>query len=255
MDRHLILITGSNRGFGRSIVNLLINHYEKKENHVDLYLISRNGEFEVEVTNTDIKVHHWKVDFAIKEDWAQLSEKINDLSLDYKVVKVFSNAGCLGSLDVVERIDMESIELATRVNYLGPVSFISGIINRFNYSDAVLYLVNISSLAAIQPFRGWSTYCSTKAAASLFFKCIATEKDPKKVRVLNYAPGPLDTRMQTEIRNGMKGELESDAKFWADLKENNGLIDPDQSASVLIDILEENQFESGVHVDFYDIKK
>jgi NAD(P)-dependent dehydrogenase (short-subunit alcohol dehydrogenase family) len=64
-----------------------------------------------------------------------------------------------------------------------------------------LIIVNISSLAAIQPFSTWGLYCTGKAARDMFFSTIAAENRNGTVSVLNYAPGPLDTDMQTEIRD------------------------------------------------------
>ena len=55
-------------------------------------------------------------------------------------------------------------------------------------------VVNISSLAAVQPVKRWGLYCTGKAGRDMLFKVMAAE-DPD-IRVLNYAPGPLDTGMQ-----------------------------------------------------------
>lgn len=48
-------------------------------------------------------------------------------------------------------------------------------------------VVNISSLCALQPFKGWTLYCAGKAARDMMFQVLA-EEEPS-VRVLNYAPG------------------------------------------------------------------
>ena len=54
-----------------------------------------------------------------------------------------------------------------------------------------------------QPFESWGIYCAGKAAREMFHKTVAAEqKDKATFRVLNYAPGPLDTDMQREIREG-----------------------------------------------------
>lgn len=49
-----------------------------------------------------------------------------------------------------------------------------------------------------QAFPGWGLYASIKAARDMFSQVLATEESG--VRVLNYAPGPLDTEMQREVR-------------------------------------------------------
>ncbi|CAM9237287.1 unnamed protein product, partial [Discosporangium mesarthrocarpum] len=63
-------------------------------------------------------------------------------------------------------------------------------------------VINVSSLAAIQPFESWGTYSMGKAAREMFHRVLAKEQSaPGGVRVLNYSPGPMDTDMQREIRN------------------------------------------------------
>lgn len=48
-------------------------------------------------------------------------------------------------------------------------------------------VVNISSLCALQPFKGWALYCAGKAARNMMYQVLAAEEPG--VRVLSYAPG------------------------------------------------------------------
>lgn len=48
-------------------------------------------------------------------------------------------------------------------------------------------VVNISSLCALQPFKGWALYCAGKAARDMLYQVLAAEEP--SVRVLSYAPG------------------------------------------------------------------
>lgn len=48
-------------------------------------------------------------------------------------------------------------------------------------------VINITSLAAVQPFSGLGYYCISKASREMFFKMLATENP--SLRVLNYSPG------------------------------------------------------------------
>ena len=70
-------------------------------------------------------------------------------------------------------------------------------------------------------------------------------------KVLNYAPGPLDTQMikdlledpgtHVNIRNAFEG-----------MKSSNSMLKPETSAKKLIQILNEDKYKSGDHVDFFD---
>ena len=69
-------------------------------------------------------------------------------------------------------------------------------------------------------------------------------------RVLNFAPGPVHTNMIEDVIN--------DTNVYSKIKEgfvgmiqNNTILKPEQSAEKLVQILEEDKFKSGDHVDYY----
>uniref|UniRef100_A0A8D2MKG5 Sepiapterin reductase n=1 Tax=Zonotrichia albicollis TaxID=44394 RepID=A0A8D2MKG5_ZONAL len=110
-------------------------------------------------------------------------------------------------------------------------------------------VVNISSLCALEPFPSWALYCSGKAARDMMFRVLALEEPG--VRVLNYAPGPLDTDMQLLARSrtrdpGLRQRFQT-------LQEQGQLIPSSVSAQKLLQLLQEDSFPSGAHVDFFDI--
>ncbi|NWZ74253.1 SPRE reductase, partial [Acrocephalus arundinaceus] len=110
-------------------------------------------------------------------------------------------------------------------------------------------VVNISSLCALEPFPSWALYCSGKAAREMMFRVLAREEP--ELRVLNYAPGPLDTDMQLLARTktgdaGMRQQFQK-------MQEEGQLIPCSVSAQKLLKLLQEDSFSSGAHVDFYDI--
>ncbi|XP_020379539.2 sepiapterin reductase [Rhincodon typus] len=109
-------------------------------------------------------------------------------------------------------------------------------------------VVNISSLCAIQPFKSWSLYCSGKAAREMMFKVLAAEEPD--VRVLNYAPGPLDTDMQKQARSETADpELR---QTFLTMHQEGQLIDCHDSSRKLVNILIRDDFPSGAHLDYYD---
>lgn len=48
-------------------------------------------------------------------------------------------------------------------------------------------------------FAGWGLYGMAKAGRDMLHAIIALESTPQ-TKTLNYAPGPLDTEMQKEVR-------------------------------------------------------
>jgi len=56
-------------------------------------------------------------------------------------------------------------------------------------------IVNLSSLASIDPFPGFSVYGGAKAWVNTFTKAAADEGRPHGIRVFAVAPGAVETRM------------------------------------------------------------
>ena len=101
------------------------------------------------------------------------------------------------------------------------------------------------------------------------FRVLAVEQ-PQAV-VLNYAPGPLDTPMITELLADQRtdpGKQILSTKMcgvimiyiavvrtmFEDLKRSGALLKPEDSALALVAVLRKQNFQSGDHVDFYEDK-
>jgi short-subunit dehydrogenase len=112
-------------------------------------------------------------------------------------------------------------------------------------------VVNISSLMAVQPFPTLATYSAGKAARDSFHTAMAhessniTENTNVIVRILNYAPGPLETDMTLELRkaSALDATLQTNVRKPA--------IDPNDSAQVLMQLLHDDTYTNGAHVDYY----
>jgi sepiapterin reductase len=120
-------------------------------------------------------------------------------------------------------------------------------------------IVNISSLVAVsKDFSGMGIYSAGKAAREMYHALVAKDEDQATeaeteclnailLKTLNYAPGPLETTMTQEIRDsdGLDEDLQSNFQ--------TKLLDPEDSARKLIELLDTNEFESGSHIDYYDL--
>ena len=56
-------------------------------------------------------------------------------------------------------------------------------------------IVNISSVASVDPFPGFSIYGACKAWVNLFTKALAAEGKPLGIRAYAIAPGAVETSM------------------------------------------------------------
>lgn len=88
---------------------------------------------------------------------------------------------------------------------------------------------------------------SSPPLARLPIRVLATEQASiGGLKVLNYAPGPMDTDMSREIRSA--------EQYEEDLKSGN-LVDPRLSADKCVRLAVGGKFVTGSHVDFFDEEK
>lgn len=146
--------------------------------------------------------------------------------------------------------DLAEVNNYWALNLTSMLCLTTGTLNAFSNSPGLSKtVVNISSLCALQPFKGWGLYCAGKAARDMLYQVLAVEEP--SVRVLSYAPGPLDTNMQQLAREtSMDPELRSRLQK---LNSEGELVDCGTSAQKLLSLLQRDTFQSGAHVDFYDI--
>mmetsp|Transcript_10515 Transcript_10515/g.13659 ORF Transcript_10515/g.13659 Transcript_10515/m.13659 type:complete len:201 (-) Transcript_10515:288-890(-) len=114
------------------------------------------------------------------------------------------------------------------------------------------FLVNISSLCAIEPFATMATYCFTRAAKEMAMRVISKEQEhSNKLKVLNWAPGPMATDMIDEIVASKA--LDPDIRaYYEKLLQENSCVPQDASAEKCMRILITNSFYSGAHIDYFD---
>lgn len=253
------LITGASRGIGRCIAETIAKVLP--DNSV-LLLLSRNVEQLEKVTNS-IKSKNEKLSVSFdhfdQENLTHCTQgNIKDifkkagLNLDnYDTALIFHNAGTLGDLSKYswEHLEEKPVEATINVNVTGPILLNAALMTELRKSSiATRVLVNISSLAAIQPMASHSLYCTVKAARDMYFQTVAKE-DPL-LRVLNWAPGPVDTDMQLQTRNCADPAMR---QIFRDLHTKNQLLSCEASVGKLLAVLEKNEFESGQHIDYYDV--
>uniref|UniRef100_A0A2K5H6V9 Sepiapterin reductase n=1 Tax=Colobus angolensis palliatus TaxID=336983 RepID=A0A2K5H6V9_COLAP len=164
---------------------------------------------------------------------------------------LINNAGSLGDVSkgFVDLSDSTQVNNYWALNLTSMLCLTSSVLKAFPASPGLnRTVVNISSLCALQPFKGWALYCAGKAARDMLFQVLALEEP--NVRVLNYAPGPLDTDMQQLAREtSMDPDIR---KGLQELKAKGKLVDCKVSAQKLLSLLQKDEFKSGAHVDFYD---
>uniref|UniRef100_A0A671PME8 Sepiapterin reductase n=1 Tax=Sinocyclocheilus anshuiensis TaxID=1608454 RepID=A0A671PME8_9TELE len=255
-QKALCIITGASKGFGwtlafqlscllkpRSVLMLVARTAEQlnrlKEDIINLY----GGQNQLDVRCV-------QADLEKKEGVEKTVQAAKETSVDRQFV-LFG----LASLGDVSRFaltftDPVEVNRYLALNVSGALSVTAGVLQalprRLGLRRSV---VNISSLCALKPFPSWVLYCTGKAARDMMFRVLAAEEPD--VRVLSYAPGPLDTDMQLQARRS-SGDLQLRRSFSSMFSEGQ-LLSCEESGAKLMKLLLDNDFQSGSHLDFYEL--
>ncbi|XP_075413072.1 sepiapterin reductase [Tenrec ecaudatus] len=256
LGRAVCVLTGASRGFGRVLAPLLAALLSPGS---VLVLSARDDEAlrqleaELGAARPGLRVIRAPADLGTEAGLQQLLSALRELPRPEGLQRLLliNNAGTLGdvSKSFVDLADPTEMNGYWALNLTSMLCLTSSLLKAFPESPGLSRtVVNISSLCALQPFKGWALYCAGKAAREMMCKVLAAEEP--SVRVLNYAPGPLDTDMQRVAREtSVDPEVR---KKLQTLKTKGELVDCAMSAQKLLSLLQKDAFLSGTHIDFYD---
>lgn len=189
----IALVTGANRGIGKSIVESFISHGAKK-----VYLAVRN----LESANDLITLYGDKVQ-AIAVDVSN-HDSINKLaSLTKDVEIVVNNAGVLISANPLSKHAEESLKKELAVNVFGLLRMAQAFAPILERNGETAF-VQLNSVASIKNFSDFTTYSASKSAAYSITQGLKDSFSPKGIHVLSVHPGPIDTDM---AHNAGMGEI------------------------------------------------
>ncbi|XP_010876265.2 sepiapterin reductase a [Esox lucius] len=259
LGRALCIITGASKGFGRTIakeISLLL-----KPRSV-LVLAARScdklRELQADLTSSDVGkaglvTRCVVADLATQEGVESVVRAAKEFSIeDMDHLILFNNSGSLGDVSCYTQsfTNMAEVDSYLSFNVSSALCLTARLLQAFPRQHGLRRcVVNVSSLCALQPFPSWVLYCTGKAAREMMFRVLA-EEEPD-VRVLNYAPGPLDTDMQVVAR-GSTADPEIRMSFLS-MHSQGQLLTCEESCAKLMKVLLEDGYPSGAHLDFYDL--
>ncbi|XP_040593259.1 sepiapterin reductase [Mesocricetus auratus] len=250
------VLTGASRGFGRALAPLLARLLSPGS---VLLLSARSDlallhlEEELGTQHPGLRVVRAAADLGTEAGLQQLLCAVRKLPRPEGLQRLLliNNAGTLGDVSkgFLNVNDPAEVNNYWALNLTSMLCLTSDTLKAFADRPGLSKtVVNISSLCALQPFKGWGLYCAGKAARDMLYQVLAAEEP--SVRVLSYAPGPLDTDMQQLARETSKDpELRTRLQ---ELKSKGELVDCGTSAQKLLTLLQKDTFQSGAHIDFYD---
>ncbi len=240
----IIIITGGNKGLGFG----LAKEYHKQgykvisisRSKIDKLYIAEQYQCDLSKTDT--------IEPVITEIFSHL-DKTNTTNLT-----LINNAGDLGNVNSLDNISPSDINYTIQVNLIAPLVLNSLFIKLSKNWDCKKQILNISSGAAINPYEGWSMYCSSKAGIDMMTKVISKEQTEvdNGVNVVSIYPGVVDTDMQTKIRNTPKENFKSIHKF-IDLYKNGDLLSPKDVANKIYDLDVTGELKNGQILDIRNV--
>ncbi|KAM9810598.1 sepiapterin reductase b [Neosynchiropus ocellatus] len=244
LGRCLCIITGASKGFGRALAFEVSHHFQPGS---VLLLVARSETLLEEVREEirsgagDLVVHCISADLSTREAvdrTVTLAKHESSREVDH--VLLVNNAASVGRISKVATLsDMDQLNSYFALNASSPLALTAGLLQAFPPRAGLRWtLVNCSSVFALQGLQSFGLYCTGKAAREMMFKVLS--KEEADVKVLNYSPGPMDTDMQTEIRTATGFQHQ--------------LLPCQDSAAKLLKLLLDNDFSSGVLLDFFDIE-
>lgn len=258
-----IIVTGASRGFGQQIAELVASAedgiFQSVSPGSQIILMSRD---EQGLAATKQTIDQLKSGLDVKvvaldlTDTQSVKVVVEDMLNqncvgDFEHAILFSNAGTLGDphKSLPEYTDMHEVERIYKLNVVSPSYLIGRFCAHFGSAAKQLWIVNTSSLAALQPMRSSGMYSTSKCAMDMYLRNLVA--DCPQIRALNYAPGPLDTEMARALRDGSGDE--GTRNYFIDLFSTGKILSARDSAKKLMMLLRKNEFGSGDHIDFYDV--
>jgi benzil reductase ((S)-benzoin forming) len=219
------VLSGASRGLGNALLDELMHLNEP------VIVIGRS----TPDRPSDL-IAYIEADLAHAGGQAATSEGLSRLLAEHLARRTFSqltfinNAGIVKPIGLVGSLPMDELLASIAVNFAAPVVIANACLQWTNARGIASRIINISSGAASRPLAGWSAYCSSKAAARMFFDVQALEGLSS---VIHIDPGVMDTGMQGDIRNADKERFPQGDAF-RDLKKDGKLASPSDVARAIV---------------------
>lgn len=235
MVEKIVFITGASKGIGFETARLLLKAGWKValaargEKTLAAAVDSLNDENAVGIT-CDVG------------DLASVKNAINEIKAKFGPIgALVNNAGIIDPIGKLHDLDPSEWMKLQQINLGGVMNATYAVLPDMMINKKGV-IINLSSGAASNPVEGWSAYCASKAAVSMFTKCIDLEYSAYGIRLHNFIPGMVGTDMlnnampkydnivaQISDENKLTPDLPAQCIAW--MIENGGgkISDVDQS--------------------------
>jgi len=188
------LITGANRGIGKSIALKFAEHGA----HIAFSDIAYNDDsriLENELRAFGVKARGYASDAS---SFAGSEQLVNQVAEDFQVIDILVNNAGITRDNLLLRMSESDWRLVVNVN-LKSVFNQTKAIQNFMIKHSSASIINMSSIVGIEGNSGQSNYSASKAGIIGFTKSIAQELGSRNVRCNAIAPGFIETEMTAKL--------------------------------------------------------
>lgn len=226
MKQSLYIITGCSKGLGKALVDHLIQSQQNLVVGISRTQMEGSKNFlpvELDLGNTKMLISQFGRIFP---------------EGTYKDVFLINNAGWIGQIAPLGKLDPAGIQEIQAINLVAPAILMNEFVSRYKMNEGKKVVINISSGAAGKAVDGWSGYCSSKAGLNQLTLVAEEESRQKQLGIKYYAlsPGIIDTVMQEEIRSSSQENF-SDVEKFRSFKSDNQLSSPEEVAQKIIHLM------------------
>ncbi|TWT39067.1 SDR family oxidoreductase [Blastopirellula retiformator] len=178
------LVTGANRGIGKSIVETLLAHGAKK-----VYAAVRNPQSaQPLVEKYGDRVVPVEVDLQTQETIQAAASAASDVEL------VINNAGVYKSESPLSSAAFDALQFEMDVNVYGLIRVAQAFAPVLKNNGGGVF-VQLNSVVSIKTFLSAATYSASKAAAYSITQALREELAGQGTAVMSVHPGPIATEM------------------------------------------------------------
>ena len=204
-----VIITGANRGIGKTMVEV----FAANGHNVWACARKQNPDFEELLRNLSTKYNVWvKPVYFEMTDEELLKEGLNSIFADKQQIDVLVNNAGISTVGLLSQTKVEDVKHLFDVNYFSVLRIIQ-LVSKKMMMKRKGCIINMTSLAGIEPQPGKIAYGSSKAAIILMTQCLAKELGPLGIRVNAIAPGPIETEMIHQYNDDMLKQLASESSL------------------------------------------
>ena len=181
------IITGASSGIGKATALT----FAKKG--INVALLSRSLDKLKAVEKAAISAGGTAKAYQI--DLAQIKtvrEKIAAIATEFGPIDILVNNAGMGYTNSLENTSLTDWQQILDLNLTSVFQCVQGVLPQMR-DRATGTIINVASIAAYNAFPDWGAYSVSKAALVAFGKSLAVEERANGIRVVNIAPGAVNT--------------------------------------------------------------